>query len=215
MDDRVIRYITLGSPACAEVEEKKSVFIGHAAPISTEEEALAFIKDKKAEYSDARHNVYAYLLDHGTVARCSDDGEPQGTAGVVLLDVLKKNGVTNAVIVVTRYFGGILLGAGGLVRAYSAAAKAAVQAAGIVTVQQYTLFSIDCSYGEHPKLKKELSRLGASEERTVFGEGVTLYASIKREEYERVGALLSEFGGGRLSATEQGTVYRKADAAAD
>lgn len=209
MDDRIIRYTTLGDEASAEIEEKKSIFIGHAAPIETEAEALAYIKAKKAEFSDARHNVYAYLLDHGAVARCSDDGEPQGTAGVVLLDVLKKNGVTNAVIVVTRYFGGILLGAGGLVRAYSAAAKAAVQAAKIATVEQHILFSVACSYGEFPKLKKEFARLGAIEEGVSFGETVEISATIRSEAYGGVDSFLSEFSAGRLSAAKQGVVYRK------
>lgn len=208
MDDRITKYTTLGGFGCAEIEEKKSVFIGHAAPISCEEEAIAFIKEKKKLYADAKHNVYAYLLDHGAVARASDDGEPQGTAGVVLLDVLRKNGVTNAVIVVTRYFGGILLGAGGLVRAYSAAATAAVRSAGITEVKQFVRFSIECSYGEHPKLKKELERLGAEEERTEFSLNVKLFAAIEKEAFERVEELLSEFAGGRLCAVRESMVFR-------
>lgn len=208
MDDRVTKYTTLGGLGSAEIEEKKSVFIGHAAPISCEEEAIAFIKEKKKAYADAKHNVYAYLLDHGAVARASDDGEPQGTAGVVLLDVLRKNGVTNAVIVVTRYFGGILLGAGGLVRAYSAAATAAVRAAGITEVKQFVLFSIECSYGEHPKLKKELERLGADEERTEFSLNVKIFAAIEKEAFGRVEELLSEFAGGRLRAVRESMVFR-------
>ena len=121
--DAPVFNTTLGREASAEFEEKKSVFIGHAKPVSTEEEALAFIKAKKAEFSDARHNVWAYRLRGDVVMRCSDDGEPQGSAGVPVLDTLKKSGVSDAVIVVTRYFGGILLGAGGLVRAYSHTAK--------------------------------------------------------------------------------------------
>lgn len=208
MDDRVNGYTTLGGAASAEIEEKKSIFIGHAAPVTSEEEAIAYIKEKKAEFSDARHNVYAYLLQGGKIARASDDGEPQGTAGVVLLDVLKKNGVTDAVIVVTRYFGGILLGAGGLVRAYSAAATAAVRAAGVVRVVPFLLFSVECSYAEHPKLKKELARLGCAEENTVFDANVTLFFSVREEEFGKVAALLREFASGRLGATEQGRVFR-------
>ena len=136
---------TLGCEASAEFEEKKSVFIGHAKPIKTEEEALAFIKSKKAEYSDARHNVWAYRLRGDVVMRCSDDGEPQGSAGVPVLDTLKKSGVSDAVIVVTRYFGGILLGAVGLVRAYSHTASLALEAAGIVTYEPYTEYELECN----------------------------------------------------------------------
>ncbi len=202
-------FVTLENRASAEIEEKKSIFIGHAAPVANEEEALAFIKEIKAEFADARHNCYAYLIGSGAVARASDDGEPQGTAGVVLLDALKKNGVTNAVIVVTRYFGGILLGAGGLVRAYSAAAMAAVRASGIVTMVPFVLFSVACSYAEHPRLAKELGRIGALQERVEFDAQVTLYYSIARQDYDRVGKLLEEFASGSLEAMVQGELFRK------
>ncbi len=208
MADQVTEYVTLGGVGVGEIEEKKSVFIGHAMPIESEEEALAFIKEKKREFADARHNVYAYILGSGAVARASDDGEPQGTAGVVLLDALKKNGVTNAVIVVTRYFGGILLGAGGLVRAYSAAAMAAIRAAGIVTMTPFVLFSVTCSYAEHPRLTKELARIGAVEERTEFDEQVTVFASLPKGEYGKVETLLCEFAQGKRTAVMQGEVLR-------
>ena len=118
MSDAIL-YTTLEQEGEAEFVEKKSVFIGHAAPVKSEEEAQAFVKRYKNTYMDARHNVWAYLMKGEIVARYSDDGEPQGTAGVPVLDTIRKSGVTDAVVVVTRYFGGILLGAGGLVRAYS------------------------------------------------------------------------------------------------
>ena len=105
-------YTTLEHEGEAEFTEKKSVFIAHAKPIASEEDALAYIKKIKSEYADARHNVWAYMMKGEIVARYSDDGEPQGTAGVPVLDTIRKSGVTDAVVVVTRYFGGILLGAG-------------------------------------------------------------------------------------------------------
>ena len=120
------RRITLRGAAVAEIEEKRSVFIAYAAPVRSEDEAHAIIEEKKKEYADATHNVWAYYIDGGARARCSDDGEPQGTAGMPTLNVLKMSGGTDMCVVVTRYFGGTLLGAGGLVRAYSAAAKAAI-----------------------------------------------------------------------------------------
>ncbi|MBO4353463.1 MAG: YigZ family protein, partial [Clostridia bacterium] len=119
---------TVGKAASAEIVEKKSVFIGYAAPVSSEAEAREFVASIKKKHADARHNVSAYIVSGG-IMHSSDDGEPSGTAGVPVLEVIKKSGVINTVVVVTRYFGGILLGAGGLVRAYSAAAKAAIDAA--------------------------------------------------------------------------------------
>ena len=124
--------VTLLKSGSATLVEKKSEFIGYACPVKDEDEAIEFVKSIKKKHSDARHNVYAYMIGQN-IARYSDDGEPQGTGGIPVLDVIRKSGFTDAVIVVTRYFGGILLGAGGLVRAYSAAAKMAVDDAGIVT----------------------------------------------------------------------------------
>ena len=112
-------YTTLAGEGSDQFEERKSLFIGHAKHITSEDEAMEFVKAKKKEYSDATHNCWAYLLKGGIVARYSDDGEPQGTAGVPMLETIRKSGVCDCVVVVTRYFGGILLGAGGLVRAYS------------------------------------------------------------------------------------------------
>ena len=117
-------YKTIKQPAREEYVINKSRFIGHACPCQTEEQALAFLKRIREEYRDATHNCYAYVIgENAGIMRYSDDGEPQGSAGIPTLDVLRKSGVSNAVIVTTRYFGGILLGAGGLVRAYSTAAR--------------------------------------------------------------------------------------------
>ena len=125
-------YTTLKEYGTYTYEEKKSVFIGECMPVKTEEEALSFINNIKKKYSDARHHVYAYVLRENSVMRFTDDHEPQGTAGMPVLDIIRKNCCTDVVIVVTRYFGGTLLGTGGLVRAYTAAALGALEAAEII-----------------------------------------------------------------------------------
>ncbi|MBU5485526.1 YigZ family protein [Clostridium sp. MSJ-11] len=126
-------YLTIKDQVSSEFEEKKSVFIGHAKRVYNEEEAKSFVDKIKSEHSQATHNVYAYIIGENMgIQRYSDDGEPQGTAGIPVLDVIKKNGITNTAIVVTRYFGGILLGKGGLVRAYSKGAAQAIKEAGVV-----------------------------------------------------------------------------------
>ncbi len=165
---------SLAKSASAEFIERKSRFIGHAAPVSDEEAAQAFIRAKKAEFSDATHNVWAYTLRGGAVARCFDDGEPQGTAGLPVLDILRKSGLDDSAVVVTRYFGGILLGAGGLVRAYQAAAAAAVDAAGIAVWTPFALFSLTANYSDYQKLVYELPRMGALIESEDFGAEVAL-----------------------------------------
>lgn len=126
-------YLTIKDEASAKFEEKKSEFIGHIKRVYTEEEAKEFVNKIKNQHKEATHNVYAYVIGQNMgIQRYSDDGEPQGTAGVPVLDVIKKNNITDVAVVVTRYFGGILLGAGGLVRAYSKGASSAIKAGGIV-----------------------------------------------------------------------------------
>jgi uncharacterized YigZ family protein len=125
-------YTTLAKDGTATLVEKRSEFIGYAKPVNNEDEAAAFVMSIKKKHADARHNVFAYVLRGGALKRYSDDGEPQGSAGMPVLDVICKNGLDGAAVVVTRYFGGILLGTGGLVRAYSSAASAAIADAGII-----------------------------------------------------------------------------------
>lgn len=174
-----IFYTTLEQEGEAEFTEKKSVFIGHAAPVKSEEEALTYIKKVKNSYQDARHNVWAYLQKGEIVARYSDDGEPQGTAGVPVLDTIRKSGVTDAVVVVTRYFGGILLGAGGLVRAYSHTARLALDAAHIITYEQYTELELNCTYSDYQRYLAELPRFGAVTDDTEFSDRVRLLFAVK------------------------------------
>jgi uncharacterized YigZ family protein len=201
-----LEYITLSKEAEVSFIEKKSEFIGHAAPVKTEEEAMEYINKIRKRYGDATHNCYAYMLANGS-ARYSDDGEPQGTAGVPILSVIQKGGFTDAVIVVTRYFGGILLGAGGLVRAYSASARDAVAAAKIVTYAQYSEFRVRCSYSEYQKLIPLIERLGVKEDGSEFTDAVTLHLAAKPEIFKQFSEKLSEMSGGKLIAEETGSRF--------
>ncbi len=191
------KRVTLRCAASAEFEEKKSVFIGYAAPVATEDEAKAIIEEKKKEFSDATHNVWAYYIDNGARARYSDDGEPQGTAGMPVLNVMKMSGATDFVIVVTRYFGGTLLGAGGLVRAYGAAAKAAIDAAGIAVCEDYSIMKIEVGYPDYQKLTVQLKSIGADEDGADFGEGVTVTAAIESDREEEITSLVKELTNGK------------------
>lgn len=181
MNEGKILYTTIKNEASAEFEERRSLFIGHAKPIKSEEEAAEFIKDKKREFSDATHNVFGYIIKNGICARYSDDGEPQGTAGMPVLDTIRKSGVSDACVVVTRYFGGILLGAGGLVRAYAHGAKIALEAAQIITYEQYAVLSIKCNYSDYQKIQPLLFKAGALIDNTDFGENVSLTIAVKNE----------------------------------
>ena len=140
-------YKTLMKRASDSFIVNKSRFIGHGAPVESEEEALGFLAEMRREYQDASHNCYAYIIGTNMgIMRYNDDGEPGGTAGMPIIEVMKARGVTNAIVVVTRYFGGILLGAGGLVRAYSAAAAAAVRSAGEVEMRECVRLSLETPY---------------------------------------------------------------------
>lgn len=165
-------YKTISGEACAEFTEKRSRFIGRIKPVRTAEEAASFIHAVKAEHYNAKHNVYAYCLRAGQKRRCSDDGEPQGTGGVPVLDVIVKSGVTDAAIVVTRYFGGVLLGTGGLVRAYSRGASAALEQAKVITMKLCCLMSLQCGYGEYGKVCALISEYGGTVDDTEFTDSV-------------------------------------------
>ncbi len=192
------KYITLEKEASAEFVEKKSVFIGHAKPVKTDEEAFEFVNKIKEKYKDATHNVYAYYLRGGAMARYSDDNEPQGTAGPPVLEVIRKSGCDDCVVVVTRYFGGILLGAGGLVRAYANAAALALDAAHIVTYEEYSVFSLSCDYGEYNKINFELELANAIIDKCDFSDKVNMVFAVKSTESDKVCKKIAELSGGKL-----------------
>ena len=161
-------YITVRQFGSDEFVEKRSRFIGYCKPVKTQEEADAFIAEIRSKHWDARHNVYAYVLSENNIMRASDDGEPQGTAGVPVLDVIKKSGIVDVVVVVTRYFGGVLLGTGGLVRAYSHSASIALKAAQPVTMTLCTECTLTCDYGRYGKLSALVPSCGGVIDDTTF-----------------------------------------------
>ena len=172
-------YITIKERGYAEYEDRKSVFIGEALPVSTEAQALEFIECAKRRYSDARHHVYAYVLRENSVMRFSDDHEPQGTAGMPILDLIRKKGCTDIVVVVTRYFGGTLLGTGGLVRAYTAAAQGAIESASVITYDIYAEIDISLNYSDYQKILPIFDELGFRINETRYNELVVINGTIR------------------------------------
>ena len=171
-------YKTIHHRSRFEFEDRKSVFIGEALPVKNEAEALAFLDSVKKHYPDARHHVYAYVVRENAIMRFSDDGEPQGTAGIPILDIIRKKELTDIAIVVTRYFGGTLLGTGGLVHAYSASALGAIDEAQVITYDLYTEVSICVSYSDYQKIGTLLSDFEFRTEDTSFGAEVEILGRV-------------------------------------
>ena len=197
-------YIPSG-PGESEYEEKRSRFLGHLRPVETEEEARLFITEMKKKYHDARHNCWCYRIRGGAV-RYSDDAEPQGTAGLPMLEILQREGIENAVCVVTRYFGGVLVGTGGLLRAYQKAAKGAVEDAGISVVRAWTKMSIVCDYSDYEKIRSELEQQNAVISDTEYGEKVTLTVLVSQGQGTLVTEKLQDRTAGKCICTEEGIV---------
>ena len=195
-------YTTIRAAASDEFVERRSRFIGYIAPVRTEEEAAAFISEKKALHWDASHNVYAYILRKGQTRRYSDDGEPQGTAGQPILNVFQRENVENVVCIVTRYFGGILLGAGGLTRAYAKAAKDARDAAGKARMQPFSVLLLECPYPMFERIKLLIEGHEGRIESSDYGAAVTLTFLLPVQKTADFSAALTELSGGQLSAEE-------------
>lgn len=204
LDSNTELYTTVMGEGTLEFEEKRSLFICHGKHITSEEEAMEFIKAKKKEYSDATHNCWAYILKGGIIARYSDDGEPQGTAGVPMLEAIRKSGVCDVVVVVTRYFGGILLGAGGLVRAYSHGSRLALEAAKIVTYEQYTELMLECSYSDYQKYNVLLPQYNAIIDDTEYSDKVCVSFAVKTDKVSALFEKITEMSGGRDQPFEIG-----------
>lgn len=199
-------YRIPAGPSEAELVEKKSRFIGQVFPAETEEEARACIEAVRKKHYDARHHCFCYRLANGTV-RASDDGEPQGTAGMPVLDVLRKSGVTDVVTVATRYFGGILLGGGGLVRAYSHTASIALQAAQIITMRECLLLSLTCDYGRYGRVASLVPECGGVTDDTVFEEKVTVKFHLAPELLGAFRKKLADATNGQVDVTEDGKKF--------
>ena len=200
-------YFIPTGPGESELTEKRSRFLGHLSPADSEEEARAFIAGMKKKYYDARHNCWCYII-RSAAERYGDDGEPQGTAGIPMLEVLRRAGVTNAVCVVTRYFGGVLLGAGGLLRCYTRAAADALTAAGMSAVRPWTEADVPCGYAMAERLKLELTAAGAVIADTVYGESVTIKALIPAERTEELAARVTDISCGAVELIPTGETHR-------
>lgn len=190
-------YKTVEKEASDFFIEKKSKFIGYAKPVKTQEDALEFISKIKSKHWDATHNVYAYVLRENNIQRYSDDGEPSGTAGVPVLDVMLKESLVDVCVVATRYFGGTLLGAGGLVRAYSHTSKIALDAAGIITMAQCSIMSAEVDYSFYDRLNILLSDFSAVILNTSFSDKVCVEFSVKENIVDLLNAKLIDVSNGK------------------
>lgn len=202
-----MNYFTISKPASDSFIEKKSEFIGYIAPVKTNDEAVAFINQIKAMHRKARHNVYAYILREDNISRYSDDGEPQGTAGVPVLEVLQKRGLTDVCVVVTRYFGGILLGGGGLLRAYSHATSIACDAAHIMDMRLCHRLTIKTDYNLYGKINYILPNFNVIIVNSDFADAVTLEILVMSEKLEALRKELTEITNDSAEVTDFGELY--------
>ncbi len=204
MDDGYLVPFEAGESAFVE---KRSRFISHLWRVESEAEARKCIEETKKTYYDARHNCWCYLLREGGVVRYSDDGEPQGTAGQPMLNVLQREAVVNVCCVVTRYFGGILLGAGGLTRAYARGAKDALDAAGVTRMSLWTLWDVPCTYPLFERVKLEVAACGGVVRETAYGAEITLRAAFPAGGAERFVPRLTELSAGGLAMAAAGEEF--------
>lgn len=199
-------YLTIADVGQGEYVEKKSRFIGIAAPVSTVEEAAALVAQEKGKYYDARHWCYAYRLRNG-FQKYSDDGEPQGTAGLPILDILQRKNMTDCIIIVTRYFGGTLLGTGGLVRSYSAAGNAALANAPLLNMKPYAVGSLTCDYNQYGRISPFIPQMEGIVVGSDFGEQVTLEFYLPAEKQEAFQKELTELSYGSVTAEFEGSLF--------
>lgn len=200
-------YKTVGREAETVMIEKKSKFISHVKPTACEQEALDFLNKIRSEYPDATHNVYAYVIDENNIFRYSDDGEPGGTAGMPVLDAVRNSGLVDVCVVVTRYFGGTLLGTGGLVRAYGASAKQGLTAAGIVTRVMCDIISVKAEYDLVGKLQYHFATQGYTVTDTVYENDVTFFVASPKSETDKLIADIVEVTGGRVKTEKVAEKY--------
>ena len=191
----------------SELVEKRSRFLGHVWRVSSEEEARERIEQTKKKHYDARHNCWCYLIKDGPT-RYSDDGEPQGTAGQPMLNVFQREGVVDVCCVVTRYFGGILLGAGGLVRAYTQSAKEALDASGISVVRRWVAMEVPCTYGQFEQVRREVEAFSGVVERVDYGSDVVLSALLPEERAAGFAAHILDFSAGTIQVLEDGERFK-------
>ncbi len=202
-------YKTVEFEGCDEFIEKKSRFIGYVKPVKTVEEATEFIAKIKSKHWDATHNVSAYVLRENNIQRSSDDGEPSGTAGVPVLDVLLKENLVDVCVVVTRYFGGTLLGAGGLIRAYSHGSKIAVESGNIITMAPCKIMSCLVDYSFYDRMNILLTEFNSNVENSDFADKINITFSLKADLVEELNSRLIEISNGKYSLKELGEKFAK------
>ena len=200
-------YITVGEYATAQFTEKRSKFIAHVYHVETEEKAAELIAEIRKKYWDARHNVYAYALREGNVKKYSDDSEPHGTAGPPVLDAIVTSGVTDILVVVTRYFGGILLGTGGLVRAYTESALMGIAAAERVERRLNVVAEILCDYADFGKLQTLISAEEGNVINSDFSDSVEVELAVPKENWERFCKKVEETFSARIAPNEKCVKY--------
>lgn len=201
-------YRTIHDYGSDEVTIEKSLFIGYAKPVETEEEARSFIDEIRAKHKDATHNVWAYVIGQNmNIQRYSDDREPQGTAGIPTLEVIKKEGLCNVVVVATRYFGGIKLGAGGLVRAYTKTAKIGLEAGQIVEKMPFVEVSVGLDYTLLGKAQNELANRDYHVKDIEYTDSVNIIINCERDRTEDLKALFTELTSGQAEIEEKGEFY--------
>lgn len=205
----MFEYKTVEKAAVAEFTEKKSRFVGYVCPVKTTEEAQNFITEVRSKNREATHNVPAYVLRENNIQRCSDDGEPSGTAGVPVLDVILKNEVKDVCVVVTRYFGGVLLGAGGLIRAYSHGSKIALEAGGIITLAPCVVLQVEADYSFYERIRVMLEDNSANIEDCIFSDNVKIIFSIRDTRVDDISQKLTELSNGKYSFAKIGEKYAK------
>lgn len=193
-------YKTAEKESFDEFIVKKSRFIGYIKPVRTNAQAVDFINEIRAKHRDATHNVYAYVLREDNLRRYSDDGEPQGTAGMPVLDVLLKQELTDVAVVATRYFGGIMLGAGGLVRAYSNTAKIACEAGNVITMALCTVAEVRCDYNFFGRLSPLIIEAGGVIEDTEYTDSVKVTFRIRKNALETLQKEIIDSSAGRFNA---------------
>lgn len=204
-------YKTVEFESKDEFVEKKSRFIGYVKPVKTQEEATNFINSIKSKHWDATHNVSAFVLRENNIQRSSDDGEPSGTAGVPTLDVLLKENLVDVCVVVTRYFGGTLLGAGGLIRAYSHSSKIAVEAGHIITMAPCKVLSVSVDYSFYDRLNILLSEFNANIENSEFTDNVTITFSVRENTVSLLQDKLTQLSNGKYILKEIGEKFAKVE----
>lgn len=198
-------YLSLARSSQIELEEKKSRFIGLAKPVGDVEEAQEFLSEQKQKYPDATHHVYAWILAKPQMTQSfSDDGEPQGTAGMPVLDVLAKQDLVQAAVIVVRYFGGVKLGAGGLVRAYSKAASLAVEQAGIVRWLAHRMYRLSADYALTERLRYQLDQLGYRQTEPLYQAHVEWQVAVALDKEEEFIALVKDLTADRVLCHKEG-----------